>query len=283
MRLLVTGAAGLLGSAIVREFSTTAQIVALGRHSLDITDPAAVSAALAAYRPQVVVNCAVYNGVDAAEEEPVAALSVNALAVKTLAVAAAQADAALVHYSSDFVFDGEADRPYSETDRPNPQSVYGASKLLGEWLALDDSRAYVLRVESLFGPPGRRGSRGSLAAIIEQIRQGSEVPVFVDRTVSPAYTPHVARATRTLLEAGAPAGLYHCVNSGHATWAQIGARAAAALDLPFRMRPITLESAGLRARRPKYCAMSNSKLVAAGCEMPPWEVALDEYLAVLDA
>ena len=140
--------------------------------------------------------------------------------------------------------------------------------------------AYVLRVESLFGPPAEGGSRrGSLGTIVDGIRAGAEVPVFTDRTVSPSHTPDVARAARTLLESRAPAGLYHCVNSGLGTWAEIAGEIAAVLDRPLRMRPMTLDTATLRARRPRYSALSNAKLQAAGVTMPDWRVALREFLA----
>ena len=279
MRVMVTGAGGLLGGTVVREFSRVAEVVALDRSRLDVTDAGAVQTLVVRERPDVVVNCAAYNNVDGAEEDPTEALSANAFGALALARAAAAAGAVFVHYSSDFVFDGETDRPYREEDRPNPRSVYGASKLLGDWFATEAPRSYVLRVESLFGPAGPGSTRrGSLGTIVERIREGADVPVFVDRTVSPSYTPDVARATRTLIEGGAPAGLYHCVNSGRGTWAEVAQRAADLLGAPLRMRPLTLATMGLRAQRPRYCALSNEKLVAAGCEMPSWEVALARFL-----
>lgn len=279
MRVVVTGAGGLLGAAIVREFSRDADLIALDRARLDLTDEAAVAGVIAAERPDVIVNCAAYNDVDGAEEAPALALQTNAFAVLALSRAAAGAGATLVHYSSDFVFDGETDRPYVEEDPPNPRSAYAASKLLGDWFALDAPRAYVLRVESLFGPPGPAATRrGSLGTIVDRIRAGAEVPVFVDRVVSPSHTPDLARATRALVERQSPPGLYHCVNSGHASWAEIAEHAAGLLGLPLRMRPLTLDTARLRARRPRYCALSNGKLAAAGVPMRGWREALAEFV-----
>src|SRR5919197_4227860 len=137
MRVLVTGAAGLLGSAIVDAFSSTTTVEAADHAALDIADSGAVERALAHLCPDVVINCAAYNDVDGAEEDAHAALRVNAIAVGGLARAARAHGATLVHYSTDFVFDGETDRPYVETDPPNPRSVYAASKLLGDWFAAD--------------------------------------------------------------------------------------------------------------------------------------------------
>lgn len=279
MRCLVTGARGLLGAAITREFSRDAEVHAYDRARLDVSDEAAVRSVVGGVKPDVIVNCAAYNQVDAAEREPLHALEVNAFGVLSLARAAREIGAVLVHYSTDFVFDGETDRPYTEQDKPNPRGVYAASKILGDWFALETADAYVLRVESLFGEIGPGGSRrGSLAGIVDRIRAGDEVPVFVDRTVSPSYTADIAWATRQLLERRAPPGLYHCVNSGAATWAEIAHEAARLLGQPARTKPMTLETAALAAPRPRYCALSPAKLAAIGITMPDWRDALGRYV-----
>jgi dTDP-4-dehydrorhamnose reductase len=280
MRVMVTGAAGLLGAAIAREFADASPLTLLDRAGLDLTDAAAVASVTARVSPDVVINCAAFNDVDGAETQAVQALEVNAFAVLALSRASQEAGARLVHYSTDFVFDGTGDRPYTEEDTPSPRSMYGAAKLLGDWFALEQPSSYVLRVESLFGHPGPSGGRkGSLGTILDQIRAGSEVPVFTDRTVSPTYTTHIARATRALLTANAAPGLYHCVNDGHATWDRIAAEAARLLDRPIRMRPLTMSEARLKAARPRYCALSNAKLSRAGVRMPHWRDALREYIA----
>lgn len=278
-RVLVTGARGLLGAAIVREFQRAADVRAFDRASLDVTDERAVSAAIRDAQSDVIINCAAYNHVDRAEDEAFAALEANAFAVLSLSRAAREAGATFVHYGTDFVFDGEASRAYVESDEPRPLGVYGASKLLGEWFALETPGAYVLRVESLFGQPGAGGSRrGSLAAIIDGIRSGEEVPVFTDRTVSPSYTTDVAVATRQLIDARAPAGLYHCVNSGAASWADIAGEVARLLGRPLRIKPITLATAKLRAARPRHSPLSPAKLASVGIVMPDWKDALGRYV-----
>jgi len=280
MRVVVTGARGLLGGAITREFATAHEVRAFDRTTLDVTDGDAVAALIDRERPDVVINCAAYNDVDGAEDDPALALRTNAFAVLALARAAASSGATLIHFSSDFVFDGETDRPYVEDDQANPRSVYAASKLLGDLFALEKPRTYVLRVESLFGPAGLDGARrGSLGTIVDRIRRGAEVPLFVDRVVSPSYTPDLARAARALVDREVPPGLYHCVNSGHAIWADIAGHAASLMGVALRMRPLTLESAGLRARRPRYCALANAKLASVGIRMPSWQEALRDFLS----
>ena len=278
-QVLVTGASGQLAGAIARVFGRDSDVTALTRAALDITDDGAVKDAVAAHRPNVIVNCAAFNDVDRAEAEPVAALEINAFAVRGLARAASAAGVTLVHYSSDFVFDGTASRPYVEDDRPNPQGVYAASKLLGEWFALESGRAIVLRVESLFGAPaGDRGRRGSLDALVAGIEAGREVPVFVDRTVSPSHVLDVAEATRSLVASGTASGVYHCVNAGACSWHDIATEIARLLGKPANLRPITLETVSLRARRPRYSALDCARLRAAGIPMPTWQEALERYL-----
>jgi dTDP-4-dehydrorhamnose reductase len=278
-RVLVAGAAGQLGSVIVRTFAD-AEVVAHTRASLDVTDGRAVARAVADAAPQLIVNCTAFNDVDGAESAPVAALEVNAFAVRALARAAAEAGATFVHYSTDFVFDGTADRPYTEDIRPAPRSTYAASKLLGEWFALDAPGAFVLRVESLFGVPrGWQGRRGTLDSIVAGIEQGRDVRVFTDRTVSPSYVSDVAAATRHLVRSKAPPGIYHCVNSGTGTWYDVAEEAARLLGVTPRLVPITLDQVTTKARRPRFCALSADKLAAAGFPMPSWRDALSRWLA----
>jgi dTDP-4-dehydrorhamnose reductase len=276
MRIVVAGAHGRLGAAVATHCRETHDVVALAREDLDVTDDRAVQDVIAALRPDAVVNATAYNDVDGAEDHPIEALQVNAFAVLAFSRAARATGATLVHYSTDFVFDGLASAPYSETDRPNPESVYAASKLLGEWFAADAPHWYVLRVVSLFGPAadGARRAGGSAENIVRAIREGREAKVFSDRTVSPTCLPDAARATEQILQRRLPAGVYHLVNSGSCTWLEFGQEAARRLGARPRLVPITLESAALRARRPKYCALSNAKLAAAGIRLPSWQDAL---------
>lgn len=280
MRVLVTGAAGHLGAAMLHQLAGAHDVKGLTHRELDIADSRAVDAAVEAFRPAAIVNCAAHNGVDRAEDVPVDAFQTNAFAVQVLARAAGRAGAALVHFSTDFVFDGRADRPYTEEDRPGPLSVYGASKLVGEWLAREAPRWYVLRVESLFGGPtaGTSAKLGSVGTVVAAIEQGHDVPVFVDRVVSPTSAPEAAAATARLLEMNIPSGLYHCVNSGHCGWDELAREAARLLGREARLVPMTLETAALKARRPRYCALSNAKLTAAGISMSHWRDALRAYV-----
>src|SRR5204862_2151696 len=151
VRIAVFGARGQLGAAVAEECAGSHEVVSFGRGDLDITDDAAIAATMARVRPDAIVNGVAYTDVDGSEDHPIDALNSNAFAVRALARAAQQVGASLVHYSTDFVFDGRASQPYREDHPVNPRGVYAASKMLGEWFAVDAPRAYVLRVESLFG------------------------------------------------------------------------------------------------------------------------------------
>ncbi len=277
MRIVVVGAKGQLGAAVVHAARQRHEVIALDRAALDIGDAAAVRARFAELKPEVVINCAAYNAVDAAETHALDAMRGNAIAVRNLV--RALDGAVLVHYGTDFVFDGQGSRPYVETDAPNPRSVYGMSKLMGEWFALDAPRAYVLRVESLFGQaPGAAPAKGSVAGIVNMMRAGQTPKVFADRTVTPTAIGDCAAATLRLLETQAPTGVYHCVNSGWCTWLGLAQEVARILDLPERFEVIRLADVNLPAARPLYCVLSNEKLAAAGVPMPTWQEALRDYL-----
>ena len=279
MRIAVVGARGQLGAALVHEFAAGHDIRAFGRAELDISNDGAVAAAMAEIRPQVILNGAAFTDVDGAEDRPIEALNSNAFGVRTLARAAQEHGAVLVHYSTDFVFDGRTATPYVETDATNPQSVYAASKLLGEWFAQDAPGAYVLRVEGIFGEtPGAAPAKGSAAGILRGLRAGGEVKVFEDRTITPSYVSDAARATRQLIESHAPAGLYHCVNSAPTTWYEFALEMARLIGVEPRLTKVRMADMNLPARRPLYCALSNDKLRSIGIEMPTWQDALARYL-----
>ncbi len=277
MKVVVTGAAGQLGAATVLEWKAAGHAVTgLTRADLDITVPADVRRVMARVAPDVILNCVGDNRVDAAQAAPLPALAVNAFAVRTLARVAAEYGATLVHYGTDFVFDGDTDRPYTEDDAPNPRSVYGMTKLLGEQLATDAPRHYVLRVESLFGG-NMAGS--SIDRLWAQMASGGPAVAFSDRVVSPSFVEDVVAATRAVIERQAPAGLYHCVNTGHATW----------FDVADHLRrlggfPETCLQAGRAAEmkwlapRPLFAALSNTKLQRAGVTMPTWQDAVERFV-----
>ena len=277
MRLLVLvfGAGGQLGQAMTDGLAPRHEIVARTRADLDVTDAKAVAATIASVCPDIIINCAAYNDVDGAEIDPQRALAANAWSVRSMARAAAAINATLVHYSTDFVFDGATDHPYVEADQPNPRSAYAVSKLLGEWFAAEAPRHYVLRVESLFGG---LNARSSVDHLFRGIVEGRPIRAFADRTVSPSYVDDVVEATKALVERSAPCGLYHCVNDGWASWIDVARELATVAGRPHAaIEAVDMADAGLKAKRPKFAALSGAKLAAAGIVMPRWQDAIARY------
>ena len=274
--VLVLGAGGQLGEAMMERLASQHETVGLTHHDLDIADTAAVDAAVQAVCPDVIVNCAAYTDVDRAERDPRDALAANSWGPRALARAAAAIDATLVHFSTDFVFDGTTLHPYAEGDTPNPRGVYAMSKLLGEWLAAEAPRHYILRVESLFGGPK---AKSSIDRMLDGLLAGKEVRAFGDRAVSPSYADDVVAATAALLRGGHPYGLYHCVNSGWTTWTGLAHELARIVGLTDpRITDVPMAEAGLPVPRPLFAALSNAKLARAGITMPTWQDALHRHV-----
>ena len=274
--VMVTGAAGQLGEAMSAELGARHEVVALDRAALNLANADAALDSVAAICPDVIINCAAYTDVDGAERDPSAALVANAWGVRTLARAALEINATLVHFSTDFVFDGSQERPYTEDDAPNPRGAYASSKLLGEWFAGSVPSHYVLRVESLFGGPR---ARSSVDKMLDSLKAGREVRAFSDRTVSPSFVDDVVAATMALLEQQAPVGVYHCVNTGWTTWSGLARELAQLIHRPDAMIiDVPMASATLVAPRPKFAALSNDKLTAQGIAMPTWQDALRRHI-----
>jgi dTDP-4-dehydrorhamnose reductase len=276
MKIVVVGAAGQLGQAIARRWSSSHDVTTYSSAELDVTRQTNVISAVTSVKPDVIFNCAAYTNVDGAEDDPERALAVNALGPRYLARAAGDAGATLVHFSTDFVFDGRATIPYTEIDATRPEGVYAASKLVGEWFARETSPSYVLRVESLFGGPR---PKSSVDLLLNAILTGGEARAFSDRVVSPSYVDDVVEASMALVEGHKPSGLYHCVNSGMTTWLGVAEELARLSGRPdARITPIRMSDVTLKAPRPRFAALANAKLADAGIAMPTWQDALSRYV-----
>jgi dTDP-4-dehydrorhamnose reductase len=275
-RVLVTGAAGMLGSDVTTALAQAGeQVFPKPRSDLDVTDPAAVARAFREVRPDVVVNCAAFTKVDECESGP-RAEAVNARAVRTLARECAARSAALVHVSTDFVFDGEKREPYTEEDLAHPLSEYGRTKQEGEEAAMSVHQSLVVRSSWLFG----RAGWNFVEAILRQADGGKrEIPVVADQRGRPTATPDLAEAIVALMQAGAT-GLYHFANRGEASWFEF---ASAILNLSGRAGttavPIDSSAVARPARRPAYSVLDTSRYEKrTGLPIRPWIDALSEYL-----
>jgi dTDP-4-dehydrorhamnose reductase len=275
-RVLVTGSKGQLGAAFVTRLSALGHVAGVDVDELDIADSPRVRDFVRACRPTAIINCAAFTDVDGAESRPLEAFRVNAEAVWCLAGMARELDAVLVHYSTEFVYDGTLGRPYTEDDEPAPQSVYGMSKLAGERFARQAERSYVLRLSSLYGGHARRTT---VDWILRQAQAGQRVTAFADRTVSPSYVPDVVEATLDLVVNAAPFGLYNCGSVDSCSWAELAERALAACGRPDLLERVPFVANPNKAVRPKNCTMSSAKLCSQVARAPRrWSDALDDYI-----
>lgn len=284
-KAIVLGSAGQLGVELCRELEKRNWTVQrFARQDLDIADAAQVDAAIDAATPDVVLNSAAYNLVDVAETEPLAAYQVNALAVRNLALACRRIGARLVHYSTDYVFDGTKGDAYVEADATHPVGAYGVSKLAGELYA----RAYldnvlILRTSGVFGPGGMFTPRGNfLELMLRLAREGKPIRVVNDFVASPTYAPAMAARTVDAIEKDLH-GIYHLGGGEAISWFDYAATIFQLANVSPSLEPTTENEYRTVARRPKYCVLSNSKLEAAGiAPMPPLRKAIEEYLALRD-
>ena len=280
MRALVAGALGQLG----RELSSRlgGELAwAGGRDGLDVTDEPAVFAFVAQVKPDVVFNATAWNRVDAAEAEPERAFVVNAHAPRTLARAAADVGARLVHVSTDYVFDGLSPRPYGEEDEPRPLSVYGASKLEGERNVLAAGAQHlVVRTSGVLGRAGSAQKGGSFVdRILEQARAGKPLRVVADQTFAPTFADELADALIALARSPVR-GLVHVTNAGSCTWHELALAALREAGSAAPVAAIKAAELKLPARRPAYSVLDNSRYLSLGLTRPrPWQDALRELVA----
>ena len=278
---LVTGAAGQLGSDVVDVLHAYGEeVAAYDRKGLDITDRVMVRATMAMVEPSIVVNCAAYTAVDAAETDEDRALEINAHGPAILAEECARTGARLLQVSTDYVFAGDAETPYDENTRPAPHSAYGRTKAAGEQAVLTaGADAYVVRTAWLYGQVGSNfvKTMAHLATTRET------VDVVDDQVGAPTWTLHLARALVALGIADVPPGIWHCTNAGEATWYVFARAIFAELGLdPARVQPTTSEQFVRPAPRPAYSVLATEKWQRAGLpELPHWRDALHEAFETL--
>jgi dTDP-4-dehydrorhamnose reductase len=283
-RWLVTGAGGMLGRDLLIALDGAGEdVVGLARGELDVTDGAAVGAAVRRFGPDVVVNCAAWTAVDDAEAQEDVALAVNGTGPAHVAAACAAAGAGLVHVSTDYVFAGDARRPYAEDAATGPRTAYGRSKLAGEQavLRLLPGAGYVVRTAWLYGAGGPNFVR----TMMRLERERPSVDVVDDQYGQPTWTADVAGQIVALARSQAPAGVYHATSSGEATWFGLAREVfrLAGAD-PGRVRPVTSSAFRRPAPRPAYSVLGHDRWAKAGIEpIGDWRAALARAYPVLAA
>jgi dTDP-4-dehydrorhamnose reductase len=280
MKYALLGATGQLGRDLGPRL--TGEVVALTRAQADLTRPEALQAVLGELRPDAVINCAAYNFVDRAENEPPAAFAVNAWGVRDLARICRALDCRLVHFSSDYVFGLDAGRtvPYQETDAPGPVSAYGLSKLAGEYLLRAVCpKHFAIRTCGLYGVWGSGGKGGNFVeTMLRLAREGKPLKVVADQTCTPSYTVDLAEAVAALVQTDRY-GLYHLTNAGSCSWYEFARTIFDLAQVPANLTPITSQEYGAPARRPSYSVLDMGAYEALGLRAPrPWQEALAAYL-----
>lgn len=280
MKILLIGASGQLGADLAKALAGH-ELLAPPRRSLDLVQFDRVRRFLQSERPQVVINTAAFHRVDDCESRVSTAFQVNAEAVRNLALAARDIEAVLVHYSTDYVFDGAAGRPYREDDIAHPLNVYGVSKLAGEHL-LDSvwERHFLIRTCGLYGRAGSRGKGGNFVETMIRKAAGNEsIRVVDDQRLTPTSTRELAGATAALIETS-HYGLFHVTSKGNCTWYEFAGEIFRLLGLKPDLTPTTSDAFSAAARRPAYSVLANHHLDALGMDgLKHWRDALREYLS----
>ncbi len=289
MRLFITGAAGQLGNELINIINSGkseigalppellgANVTAVDIDTLDISDTTAVSKAIAEANPDVIINCAAMTNVDGCESDPETAMKVNAIGVRNLAVAAESVGAKLIHVSTDYVFGGDGTHPYREWDNVNPQSVYGASKALGEKYAFGFcKKSFVVRTSWLYGYIGKN----FVKTVRRVLRERGQITVVNDQRGNPTNANDLAHHLLKLA-VSEEYGIYHCTGEGECSWFDFAVLIGSLSGYPDgSVLPCTSEEYKSPTKRPAYSSLDNLSLkCTVGNEMRPWQDALKEYI-----
>ncbi len=281
MKCLIIGSDGQLGRAMCR-YATTAGHSAVGMDipRIDLRDADSVIGAAQGCSPDVIINCAAFAAVDRCESEVEAAYAVNRDGAANAARAARAVDAFLVHYSTDYVFDGTAAHPYVETDRPSPASVYGSSKLAGEHAVADIwERHQILRLAWLYGTDGQNFVKTILRAARASGPGGRPLRIVNDQRGSPTCADDVCEQTFASIATG-ETGVFHCTAEGACTWFDFGRRIVERAAIEVAVEPCTTDEYPRPAPRPAYSVLENARYKQLGCStMPAWDTGFDRFAA----
>jgi len=276
LKILIFGADGMLGTDLVKVLEKDFDILKSLEKDLDITDRKRVEEFVISARPQWTINAAAYTDVDACESNQKKAFQINAEGPKNIAFASAKAKSKLIHFSTDYVFDGTKKEPYTEEDTPNPINVYGASKLEGEKNIRSAMKDYIIvRTEWLFGKNGKN----FVDTICKLLQERDELKVVNDQIGSPTYTVDLANAVKKLIDVNAPFGIYNICNNGYCSWYDFACEIAKLKDKTLvKILPVSSEEFPRPAKRPKNSRLTYSKFVnITGYRLNEWKVVVSNY------
>ena len=269
-RVLLLGCRGMLGSELAKEFKEY-DLSCFDRKEADITNKKKLQRKITELQPNIIINAAAYTDTEQAESNQDKALRVNGKAVGHLASIANKIDAVLVHYSTDYVFDGKNRKGYKETAQPNPINVYGKSKFLGEaLLRRNTDKYYLIRSSWMFGGEGKN----FVKKILQLSKSNARLKVVNDQWGKPTLAHDLAQETKKIIEQEKPFGIYHITNEGKTNWYQFARRILAFKNITVKIKPVGSSEYQMKAKRPLSSVLINTKLP----KLRKWEEALEEYL-----
>lgn len=279
MKVALIGADGQLGSDLLTQLRSI-ELYPLYYPQFDVKNAAGANSALLDIHPDLVINTSAYHRVDECEDNPAEAFYMNAIAVRDLSLTCQQLDSCLVHISTDYVFDGEKKSPYVETDNPNPLSVYGASKLAGEYFVRNICTKYFLiRTCGLYGKAGCWGKGTNfIDSIIAMAKKGEPFRVVDDQTVTPTSTEELSLIISKLIKTD-NFGIFHLTNNGECTWFEFAQEILRMTGYKTKIIPVSSKDYGAKAIRPRYSVLKNQRAAHIGLDsFSYWTTALKNYL-----
>jgi len=275
MKIIILGGKGQLGKEFENFLKDKAEIYSFSHLELDVLNQELLIKKIQEIKPEVVINCSAYTKVDKAEEEKEECIKVNAIGAKNVSYASYKVGAKIIYFSTDYIFDGEKESPYTELDSPNPISTYGRSKLLGEiYTSKHNPNHLILRISWLYGINGRN----FVKTIIKKAKEEKELKIVSDQKGSPTYTLDVVKQTWELIKKD-KVGIYHSADQGETSWYEFAKKIIEKLKINVKISPIKTGEYPALAKRPKYSVLDNYLLKLEGINiMRDWETALNEFL-----
>jgi len=278
MKIVVIGSTGQLGTDLMKTLREDHELIGLTHQDIEVSNYSSCLT-LKEHHPEVIINTAAFHKTDQCEEEPEKTFLINAIGPKNVAKVSKEIEATTVFISTDYVFDGTKNKPYTEDDAPNPINTYGISKLAGELFTKQNPKHYVIRVASLFGAAEASGKGGNFVeTMITRAKKQEPISVVDDQWMSPTYTKDASNTMKKIIESQLPFGTYHATNEGFCTWFEFTKKIFSLLKLNPSLTSIKASQLQVRAQRPRFSALKSSKLPKHGIQTREWAEALSDYL-----
>ena len=278
MKIAVIGSTGQLGTDLMKTLNDDHELVGLTHQDIEVADYDSCLI-LKKHQPDIVINTAAFHKTDQCEEEPLKTFSVNAIGAKNVAIISKEIDATTVFISTDYIFDGSKNKPYTEDDAPFPINTYGISKVAGEHCTRQNPKHYIVRIASVFGKAGASGKGGNFVeTMITKAKKNEPITVIDDMWMSPTYTKDASSIIKEIIEKQLPYGVYHATNKGYCSWYQFAEQIFQFTGLTPDLAPTKTDQLTMKAKRPRFSALKSIKLPQYDIEMPTWQEALREYL-----